>query len=247
MSIITPELLTELLRGSLLPIAGAAGQSVVIVGGEWIKLWQMKNAVSVGQKAVEFLEKRGFTNPQQLRDITTKFGILYIEGASVEDQPELQELWAKLLANAVDPIFPAEKLSNAFFDIIKGLDPSDVILLNYLNEQRFNNLKKIEANFDFWKAITKQNTDFKSESQVDETMKTVNKKEFSGHYIRQDLSMGMEDYSVSIHNLIRLQCIMEINKPSEINNQGELIQYLPDEELVAFTPLGVRFIDACIA
>jgi|GEM_PF-1416648 len=235
MSIITPELLTELLKGSLVPAAdaiGNVGRSVVMIGGEWIKLWQMTNAVSIGQKAVEILKKRGITSKEQIRNVTTKFGILYLEGASVEDQPELRELWAKLLANAVDLSFPAEKISNAFFDVIKGLDPLDATVLDYLNKNSLYHIKTMGDRAPLLSGIQGQNF----------------AKKYDGFAIRRELSLTLEDYNVSVHNLLRLQCIYEITKPWEMNSRSfEVTQYSPDEELIALTPFGIRFLEACIA
>lgn len=130
--IITPELITQLLQGALLPVAGAVGQSAVMIGREWINYWKMKNAVCIGEKAKEYLKQRGITDETQVRTLTAKFGVLFLQGASVEDEPSLQDLWAKLLANALDPNYNSRDLKPIFFEIIKTLDPNDVKMLNQI-------------------------------------------------------------------------------------------------------------------
>ncbi|PKL04700.1 MAG: hypothetical protein CVV54_04255 [Synergistetes bacterium HGW-Synergistetes-1] len=227
MSLITPELLTDLLRGSLLPVAGAVGQSAVMIGGEWIKLWQMENAVSVGQKAVEFLKKRGITSKEQLRDITTKFGILYLEGASVEDQSELQELWAKLLANAVDPNFDPTDLSVAFFQIIKGLNPKDAKILEYFHKKILEDGKWLDS-----ASITKE---------------ILRKNDYLNNDHLDNRCLLGTDYDLSIYNLLRLQCITIFFPSNNVFVNGKQSVQTGGTDIVKLTPLGVQFIKACIA
>ncbi len=233
MNIITPELLTDLLKGSLLPVAGAVGQSAVMVGGEWIKLWQMKNAVSIGQTAVKILRKRGITSKEQLRDITTKFGILYLEGASVEDEPELQELWAKLLANALDSNFE-DDIRIAFMSIIKDLTALDAKILNIIN----NELLKLNKGTNIFKL------------------------NFSIKYISRILSISEFIVRVSIDNLKRCQLVenaqlnaVNLSPPVEVVTARRTQTQRMNNQLVTpsnpdhfvISALGYLFIDACIA
>lgn len=234
MNIITPELLTECLKRSLVPVAdavGNVGQSTVMIGGEWIKLWQMTNAVSVGQKAVKILNKRGITSKEQLRDITTKFGILYVEGASVEDEPELQELWAKLLANALDPHFEGD-IRVSFMSIIKDLTPLDIKILDMINSE-FLKYGKGTKVFDIY---------------------------FSTKELSRMLSVSDFIARASIDNLKRCQLventqtrttnILQIANPvgrviTRNSNNKMLVPQNPDHFVIS--ALGCLFIDACIA
>lgn len=235
MSIITPELLTECLKRSLVPVAdavGNVGQNTVMIGGEWIKLWQMTNAVSVGQKAVKILKKRGITNKEQLRDITTKFGILYVEGASVEDEPELQELWAKLLVNALDPHFEGD-IRVSFMSIIKDLTSLDIKILDIMNSE-FLKYGKGTKVFDIY---------------------------FSTKALSRMLSVSDFIIRASIDNLKRCQLventqtrtanILQVAHPigrvitRNSNNDKMLVPPNPDHFVIS--ALGCLFIDACIA
>ncbi|MEK0452597.1 MAG: hypothetical protein AGIKBDMD_00533 [Synergistaceae bacterium] len=235
MNIITPELLTECLKRSLVPVAdavGNVGQSTVMIGGEWIKLWQMTNAVSVGQKAVKILKKRGITNKEQLRDITTKFGLLYVEGASVEDEPELQELWAKLLVNALDPHFEGD-IRVSFMSIIKDLTSLDIKILDIMNSE-FLKYRKGTKIFDIY---------------------------FSAKALSRMLSVSDFIIRASIDNLKRCQLventqtrttnILQVARPigrvitRNSNNDKMLVPPNPDHFVIS--ALGCLFIDACIA
>lgn len=235
MNIITPELLTECLKRSLVPVAdavGNVGQSTVMIGGEWIKLWQMTNAVSVGQKAVKILNKRGITSKEQLRDITTKFGILYVEGASVEDEPELQELWAKLLANALDPHFEGD-IRVSFMSIIKDLTPLDIKILDAMHNEFFK-YKKGTNIFEIY---------------------------FSSKILSRMLSISDFIARASIDNLKRCQLVENtqlrtvntapVSHPMgrvisrNANNDKMLVPPNPDHFVIS--ALGLLFIDACIA
>ena len=226
MIIITPDLITDILKGALLPVAGAVGQSAAMIGGEWIKFWQMKNAAIVGKKAVEILKSRGITNKNQLKTITTKFGLLYIEGASVEDQAELQELWAKLLANAFDPHFE-EDLRISFMSIIKDLSTTDVLVINLLRLKT-----KIRPKFAFgdgWPEID-YITEFTTELNEDKN-----------------------SIDISFDNLFRLRIVDNKNSVNVVasshpNMQGEKrkTESALSNRYPYFTSLGLAFIKACV-
>lgn len=245
MAIITPELLTDILKGALLSLAGAAGKSVTMIGGEWIKIWQMNNAVIVGEKAVKILKNRGITNKNQLRSITTKFGILYIEGASVEDQPELQKLWAQLLANAVDPNFK-EELRSSYITTISDLNTLDAIILEQIHE---DNIRKPNKTFFPYTEDMYTNSDFKKNYQA----------------------ISWESIEISFDNLRRLRLIDNISielSPKVNGVNGKIATQKVDlsktglgggdfdmtvktfrsltQSYVYLTPLGKAFVNSCI-
>jgi Abortive infection alpha len=55
-----------------------------------------------------------------------------LEGASFQDEPSMQEIWANLLANAADPR-QADKVLPAFISILKDLTPSDAKFLTAIH------------------------------------------------------------------------------------------------------------------
>jgi len=232
--IITPELITQLLQGALLPVAGAVGQSVVMIGREWINYWKMKNAVCIGEKAKEYLKQRGITDETQVRALTAKFGVLFLQGASVEDEPSLQDLWAKLLANALDPNFQIQSIRSAFFTIIRELDPNDVKILDLVHKL---DLAK--------KPATDGKSGLTNPMYISETVKTT-------------LGLSDEQFAISFQNLVRTGCIsanIKINQNvmdySVNDNVGQRRKYniyaSLGEQLFNITDFGVAFINACVA
>ncbi|SPE76252.1 hypothetical protein FLACOL_00230 [Flavobacterium columnare] len=65
-----------------------------------IKLWRFKNQVSIIDKARKFLKEKGIEVPKTMpiKDLST-----LLEYASFEENEIMQDNWAKLLANTVDP------------------------------------------------------------------------------------------------------------------------------------------------
>lgn len=93
--------------------------------------WRLENLASESQKCTDTLRKRGFTSNEQLRELLPKFGLLFAEQASKEDNDTLQDIWANLLANALDPKRDFSGFHNAFMDMIRGLSPTDALLLSH--------------------------------------------------------------------------------------------------------------------
>lgn len=228
-SIITPDLLTDLLRGALLPIAGAVGQSIVMVGEEWLKLWKLKNAVKVGKRAVEHLNERGITNKEQLKQLTTKFGILYLQGAAVEEEPTLQELWAKLLANALDPQRSPKEPHIAFISVLKELSVSDAKILNFF----YSECKR------------------KREAQPHQAyLYTLEREAMAPFLLRSRVSLPEEEIEMCLQNLTRLQLmereyqkvtqygVDEYSKTSHINLLSPTGRY-------KVSIFGAKFLEAC--
>ena len=65
-----------------------------------VKYWRFKNQISIIEKARKFLKEKGIYVPKKIpiKDLTT-----LLEYASFEEEEIMQDSWAKLLANALDP------------------------------------------------------------------------------------------------------------------------------------------------
>jgi hypothetical protein len=57
-----------------------------------------------------------------------------IAGAQEESRPELMELWARLLANAMDPNLNSVRQS--FIEAVKKMDPVDAVVVRHLHEAK---------------------------------------------------------------------------------------------------------------
>ena len=63
---------------------------------------------------------------EQVRHCSLKLGIPWVEGVSVEEDDEtLQDIWATLMSNILNPNFPLELARTAYISIIKDFAPVD--------------------------------------------------------------------------------------------------------------------------
>lgn len=95
---------------------------------EAIAARRTKNLISVIKRVQNILDEAGL-KPEERKAISLKLGLPIIENASLEEDPSLQELWANLLANALNPDHQ-EQARTVFIDIIKDLTAFDVLILN---------------------------------------------------------------------------------------------------------------------
>jgi hypothetical protein len=92
--------------------------------------WERK--LRLAERGRELLRERGIEGP--LRPVPYKLALPIIEHASLEDNDELQDLWANLLTSAVDPKFEG-LIRSAYVDIIKQLEVVDVHILDAVYER----------------------------------------------------------------------------------------------------------------
>lgn len=70
-------------------------------------------------------------SPEEYKDISLKCQIPIIEYASLEEDVSLQELWANLITNILNPYFKND-IRLTFINILRELAPIDALLLNAL-------------------------------------------------------------------------------------------------------------------
>jgi hypothetical protein len=90
---------------------------------------QLEHLDSIRRKQEEILNKRGVEEPEA---IGLKQAIPAFEAMADESDETLQELWARLLANAMDPNRDVN-LQQIFIDTLKKFEPLDALTLEKLN------------------------------------------------------------------------------------------------------------------
>lgn len=97
--------------------------------GDRIKAWRWENAHKILAEAVERLRAQGIEpaapNPRVF--------VPLLEAAADEGSEELQALWARLLAAAVDPN-RKNAVRQSFIQTLKDMDPLDALLLEVVWE-----------------------------------------------------------------------------------------------------------------
>ena len=123
---------TEKVGGFLCKVLGDSFQEMGGAFHDWTKFYRYKNLLKIHDK-VEAIQKerqsKGKTTP-----IPPRYAIPLIQSATQEDDESIQDLWAGLIANAIDP----EKRLNVqkiYIDILSALEPIDTKVLKFLYSQ----------------------------------------------------------------------------------------------------------------
>lgn len=98
--------------------------------GDWVLHKRVRRWAELQAETSEILRKRGVTAP--FEDISPSIAVPLIEAAVNETRDGLKEVWARLLADAIDPKRRRVRLS--FIDAVKRMDPLDAIILQKTSE-----------------------------------------------------------------------------------------------------------------
>ncbi len=183
-----------------------------------LRFIRWRKLVEMADKVNQILLEKGV---KETRAVPPKLALPIFEESSLEDDPSLQYLWNHLLANAMNPEFNGE-LRYGFIDMIKNITGIEASILNNFYEilRREGRLSDINKITDFY--LTKE-----------QIMKTV--------------GIDKESYHVSIYNLMRMQCIgPAIIKHQIFKEKNKAVTDYKGADAVVLTPLGVRFVEACI-
>jgi hypothetical protein len=116
--------------GFLREILGTVPEDVVgLLGGDWLKFRRAKNLADMLATAREKIEKSGVKETQE---VPLTLALPMLRAAADESRAELQDLWARLLATAMDPA-RANTVRQSFINAVKEFDPLDARLFKRLN------------------------------------------------------------------------------------------------------------------
>ena len=178
---------------------GPAGREFGAMIGEQMRYYRFKNFLKIIGRVEHMIEERGL-EPSHLKKLP--FGNQYtlLEKASFEEKPEVQEMWATLIANAIDPSLSID-IEKRIVDLLTSLSPAEAGLLFVLKESSskssFNTKEEVKAYKD---AIDKI-----AESHWRNHAENVRKS--------------------SVQNLIRLRCIGI--RPNAIHLTNRLFKEMP--------------------
>jgi hypothetical protein len=99
-----------------------------LVVGDWVYHKRIRRWAELQAETEAILAKRGVAEPE----ISPSLAMPLILAAVDETRSELKELWARLLANAMDPKRGTVRLS--FIEAVKKLDPLDALVLQKLRD-----------------------------------------------------------------------------------------------------------------
>jgi hypothetical protein len=195
-----------------------------------LKFMRVERAMRLAIRYDEIMAQRGLNSSEQ--PVPPKIALPAIEQASLEENDDLQDLWANLLTSAHDPSLN-DVVRSAFVDILKQMEVVDVHILNfvYLDILKRNIPRAAE-----WK------TKYKRDLRLNPLKFGV-----GGYHVRQALSIPDSMYECSVDNLVRVRCLAlyveEVDLPGD--DSGEVASLVHDYEEITITSLGWSFVRAC--
>lgn len=167
------------LGGVFRPAATELGQLL----GDQMRYWRFKNAVNIMTKAEEIAKERKLSS-DQMKALSFGAGVRLLEAASQEDDESVQEMWARLIANSVDPnteVSP-EKM---YIDVLKSFSGREVRFLDLLSQYETLRRRRFQA----------EGERLEAESNLQNLAETGWRK------------FDPTERNASIQNLIRLRCV----------------------------------------
>ena len=104
--------------------------TIGLLGGDHLHDLRIRNLDKIARKTEEILRTRGV---EDLESIGPRALLLALEAASQETDETLQDNWANLLANAMDPNKDTS-LQRVFIETLREFEPIDALLLQWTGE-----------------------------------------------------------------------------------------------------------------
>lgn len=155
------------------------GESLRQFGGaiaDWVRYFRYRNLLTIIDKVQEIHEGRALEG--KLLPVPPQFALPLLDGASLEAEPTIQDLWAGLIANATDPS-RAFRLKKVFVEILRGLEPLDARILECL-----------------------------SDPKLDERYSIMTSATFNCEAIAERLCADIEEVKISLQTLGRYGCVI---------------------------------------
>lgn len=207
-------------------------KSIGLLIDDKIRSWRVQNQVNILIKAQKFVESKGIN----IRAIPLKILVPLLENGSLEEDDDLQDLWAKMLANMLDS---KENFQNHVFPYI----------LSQLSKDDFEELQKVaHLENEYWancRFIEEVNSGkIPAPSGVDLVGIDAETKDIE--------QLGFDVLSPIDDNLVRLGLLRE-TPPSVIippfNNEHGSIELTAEYEAYSYghriTELGTMFLSVC--
>jgi hypothetical protein len=166
------------------PLEQASG-----IAEDYLRYARWERQVRFQQRAEAFLLERGVEN--KIRPISMSVGIPLLQAASLEEDDDLQDLWARLLANGLDPNSGVE-VKRAFVSILEDMGSLEARLLE---------------------AIAAAPPKFEPDGYQSMDVCTVG---LPARYASED-EQPPENVEVALWNLVRLGCVSPILTLSGLN------------------------------
>ena len=116
----------DLVKGFLQKLIGPSIDELGLLITDNVRLWRLKNQIRNLEKVKKIVEEEKI----DLKQVSLKILVPYLEGVSLEEDEKLQNLWAQLFANYIDT---SKNLTiNVYPNILKQLSTNEVTVLEYI-------------------------------------------------------------------------------------------------------------------
>ena len=107
--------------------------AVGLLGGDWLHHARVRNIVELQERTDQILSDREVA-ADNVEPVSERIARPLFEAAAAESRSELQEVWAKLLAAAMDPAGD-RPMRRQFIDVVRQFEPLDVLLFTKVAER----------------------------------------------------------------------------------------------------------------
>ena len=108
------------------------------LGGDWLHIRRAESIIKMLYKARERLAAIGI---KETKPAPLSVALPILQGAADEDREELVDLWARLLASAMDPA-TRNNVRHAFIAAVKEMDPPDAKIMHHLYVERVARIQR---------------------------------------------------------------------------------------------------------
>ncbi|WP_226552498.1 Abi-alpha family protein [Celeribacter naphthalenivorans] len=147
--------------------------------GDRVREWRQRNLVNSLEKTYEHLKQKGIS-PEQAQSLPTGDVYRIFEGASRAETTNLSEMWAHLIASAMDPKSNG-KLDEALSKVLEQLTGQDAELFTLINSYEASLDKKDAAYQDEFEELTRKHKS--AEALYDDGLISYREKEAIGEEI----------------------------------------------------------------
>lgn len=182
-----------------------------------LRFVRWRRMVAMSDEVNQILVEKGVN---ETKAVPPKLALPIFEDSSLEEDPNIQHLWNHLLANAMDPSFNDE-IRYGFIEMIKNITGNEALLLKHFYQtlERENRLTPLDKIYQY---------NLKKEQLI------------------QLLGIKADQYALAANNLMRMQLIGPAILTGGASMGSEPITIYKGIDAITLTPLGVKFVEACI-
>ncbi|TGD94915.1 Abi-alpha family protein [Methylobacterium nonmethylotrophicum] len=189
---------------------GVAAQEFALMLGDQMRYYRFMNFNRILHKIQQLHDKAGI-HPEATKQLPFGIAIQVLEHASFEEEDDVQDLWASLIANAMNPETNVT-MKKVYIDILRQLSPAEVAFLSliYRSESGVSRLRH----------DTVKNFNAEMNALAETKWRKINK----------------NDQRIALQNLIRHRCIVFRPRPIDISR---MIVPIEDRSVRGYSGYGV--------